>query len=73
MGRIMEWALTISALVAGAGIAGTMAWLEKRPRVDLKPRLVPTTPIMFLGILIAIMALVHILTLTGIELPSRRR
>lgn len=69
----MEWAVTITALIGGASMAGMMAWLEKRPRVDLNPRLVPTTPIMFLGILIAIMALVHMLTLAGIELPSRGR
>lgn len=73
MRAAMEWLLTISALTAGTFIAGTMAWLEKRPRADLTPRLIPTTPIMFIAILIAIMALVHMLTLSGIQLPSRGR
>jgi hypothetical protein len=69
----MEWTLTIAALAAGTGLAGSMVWLERRPRTDLSPRLVPTTPVMFAGILIAILALVHMLTLTGIELPPRGR
>ena len=68
----MEWTITITALAGGAILAGSMAWLEKRPRTDLSPRLVPTTPIMFAGILVALMAIIHILTLSGIELPSRR-
>ena len=69
----MEWTLTLAAFATGTGLAGTMVWLEKRPRTDLSPRLVPTTPLMFAGILIAILALVHMLTLTGIELPARGR
>ena len=69
----MEWTLTLAALAFGTGLAGTMVWLEKRPRTDLRPRLVPTTPVMFAGVLIAILALVHVLTLTGIELPQRGR
>ncbi len=69
----MEWAVTVVALIGGAVLAGTMAWLEKRPRTDLKPRMVPTTPVMFIGVLIAIMALVHILTLAGIDVPKRGR
>ncbi len=73
MAQTMEWTLTILALAGGCALAGLMAWLEKRPRVDLEPRLVPTTPVMFAGILIAIMALVHMLTLAGIELPDRMR
>ena len=69
----MEWTLTIAALAGGTGLAGAMVWLEKRPRTKLTPRLIPTTPVMFAGILIAILALVHMLTLTGIELPARGR
>lgn len=62
-----EFWLTISALIAGAGVAGLMVWLEQRPRVSLAPRLVPTTPILFLGAVVAILALVHLVNLMGIQ------
>ena len=59
--------LTILVLLAGAAIVITMAWLERRPRQSLDPRLVPTTPILLLGAGIGLLALVHLLNLWGIH------
>ena len=59
--------LTVLALLAGAAIVITMAWLERRPRQSLAPRLTPTTPILLVGALIGLVALVHLLNLWGIH------
>ena len=58
---------TVAALVAGSGVAAYMVWLEQRPRQSLAPRLIPTTPILFLGAVVAILALVHLINLMGIH------
>ena len=63
----LEFWLTISGLVLGFALAATMAILERRPRRDINPRLVPTTPFMFAGVLIGLLALVHLLNLSGIH------
>ena len=52
-------------------LAGLMYWLEKRPRVDLRPRLFPTTLVMFASILLALGAALHLLNLAGIHIPQR--
>lgn len=63
----MEIWITIAALVMGLALAAAMAFLERRPRPDMIPRLVPTTPLMFAGILVAILAIVHLLNGFGIH------
>jgi len=63
--------LTVGALVAGLALMGAMSVLERRPRANLDPRLVPTTPLMFAGALVAILAAVHLLTVLGVQLPKR--
>jgi len=67
----MEMTLTVGALVAGLALMGAMSVLERRPRQNLDPRLVPTTPLMFAGALVAILAAVHLLTVLGVQLPKR--
>jgi hypothetical protein len=59
--------ITCGLLAAGLLLVGVMAWLERRPRKSLDPLLVPTTPIMFAGGILAILALVHLLNLAGIH------
>ena len=49
-----------------------MAWLEKRPRDQIMPSMIPTTPVMFIGFIIALLALAHMLTLLGIDAPPGR-
>ncbi len=55
-----EFWITIGVLLAGAGLAGWMAWLEKHPRKSLNPRLLPTTLIMLIGGLVFLLALFHL-------------
>lgn len=66
----MEDWLTFGAIVFGLALCGVMAWLERRPREAFKPRLLPTTPFMFLGLLIFLLAASHVMTLLG--LPQHR-
>jgi ABC-type Fe3+-siderophore transport system permease subunit len=60
----VESLLTLTALFAGLALAAAMIWLERKPRARPEPRLIPTTPIMFLGLLIVILAAAHLLALT---------
>lgn len=63
--------LTYGGLAFGAGLVAIMAWLEKRPRKSLDPRLVPTTPLMFLGAFICLIAVIHIVNSYGIQTGRR--
>jgi hypothetical protein len=63
--------LTYGGLALGAGLVGVMAWLERRPRKSLNPRMVPTTPLMFLGAFICLVAVVHIVNTFGIHTGRR--
>ena len=51
----------LAALLAGFGLMGWMYWLEKRPRKDLRPLLVPTTLILLLGLMLALGAGFHLI------------
>jgi len=59
------------AFILGLGLATLMYWLEKRPRKDLSPRLFPTTLVLFIGMMIALGAGIHLLSLAGFTLPQR--
>jgi uncharacterized iron-regulated membrane protein len=56
---------TIALLAVGLAISGAMIWLERRPRTNLDVRLVPTTPILLVGILMSLAAAIHLLGLMG--------
>jgi hypothetical protein len=62
-----ETAITAAFLIGGLSVTAVMAWTERRPRKGFETRLLPTTPFLFLGILTAILALVHLLNLWGIH------
>ncbi|MCX7344984.1 MAG: hypothetical protein NTU78_04480 [Alphaproteobacteria bacterium] len=62
-----ELAITVGALLAGSGLVAGMVVLERRPRTSLNPRMIPTTPVMLLGALIAILAIVHLVNLWGVH------
>ncbi len=62
-----ELAITVGALLAGFGLVAGMILLERRPRTSLNPRLIPTTPVMLLGALVAILAIVHLVNLYGVH------
>lgn len=63
--------LTYGGLAFGVGLVAIMAWLEKRPRKSLNPRMVPTTPLMFLGAFICLVAVIHIVNSLGIHTGKR--
>jgi hypothetical protein len=65
-----ELIVTLAALAAGACVAGLAVWLERRPRDTFKPLLVPTTPMLFAGLLILVLAAVHLLNLYGVKTGS---
>lgn len=67
----IELWITLAVFLGSAGIIGLMVWLESRPRVDLNPRLVPTTPVMIVFAFIGLLALVHLLNLYGIHTGRR--
>lgn len=59
--------ITLAIFLGSVAIVGLMVWLERRPRVDLNPRLLPTTPIMMVFAFVGLLALVHLLNLYGIH------
>jgi hypothetical protein len=65
--NIIEMSLTYGGLALGAALVAVMVWIEKRPRKTLEPRLVPTTPLMFVGAFICLVAVVHIVNSLGIH------
>lgn len=62
-----ETYVTILILLASIGGVAGMAVLERRPRDSFKPNLIPTTPILYASGLVAILALVHLLNLYGVQ------
>ena len=63
----LEFWLTLGVFLACAGIVGSMAWLERRPRHSFEPRLLPTTPVLLVFGFFGLLALVHLLNLYGIH------
>ena len=63
----LELWMTIAILLACAGVIAFLSWLERRPRMGLSPRLIPTTPILLVFGFIGLLALVHLLNIFGIH------
>lgn len=63
----LETEITLAILALGIALTAGIAWLERRPRNSLETRLLPTTPFLFLGIVMSILSLVHLLNLFGIH------
>jgi uncharacterized membrane protein len=59
--------ITGGFLAAGLALVAVMVWLERRPRPSLNPFLLPTTPFMFMGGMVAMLAFVHLLNMAGIH------
>jgi len=62
-----QFILTALILVAALSAIVWMIILEKRPRTDLNPRLVPTTAILLISGFIALLALIHLVNLVGLK------
>ena len=64
---------TLALLGAGLALAGLGRWYEARPRELGSVRLVSSTLLLGVGVLLAILALAHLVTLTtGVPLEGRR-
>ena len=61
-----EFIITFLIFAACLGGIGALAWLEKRPRDSLTPRLLPTTPLMLAVGFVGLLALVHLVNLAGV-------
>ena len=55
--------ITTALLIAAVAVVGWMAWLEKHPRQSLTPRLLPTTLIMVVAGVVALLAFFHLFDL----------
>jgi hypothetical protein len=62
-----QFILTALILVAALSAIVWMIILEKRPRTDLNPRLLPTTTILLISGFIALLALIHLVNLAGLH------
>jgi uncharacterized iron-regulated membrane protein len=69
----MEFYVTAAIFVLAIAFAGIMAWVERRPRTALSPRLIPTTPLLLAAVLLAVLAGSHLLSMWGIEHGRRPR
>ena len=61
----MSLEITIALLAAGLAISGATVWLERRPRTNLDVRMIPTTPFLMAGVVMALVATIHLLGLLG--------
>ena len=63
---------TLALLAAGVSLSAFCRWYETRPRELGDVRLLPSTMLLALGVLISIVALAHLLSLvTGVPLHGR--
>ena len=62
-----EFIVTFLVFATCLGVVGLLAWLEKRPRATLQPRLFPTTPVMLVVGFVGLLALVHLVNLAGVH------
>jgi hypothetical protein len=62
-----QFFLTLIVLLIALMVVVGMIILEKRPRHDINPRLLPTTPILIASGFIALLALVHLVNLAGVH------
>jgi hypothetical protein len=62
-----QFLLTLVVMVAALLVIARMVVLEKRPRNDLNPRLIPTTPVMIASGFVALLAFIHLINLAGLH------
>jgi hypothetical protein len=60
-----QFLVTLFVLVAALLVIGRMIILERRPRTELNPRLIPTTPVLIVSGFIAVLAIIHLINLVG--------
>ena len=69
----MDLPWTLALLAAGIGVASFCRWYETRPRELGEVRLLPSTALLAVGVLISVVALAHLASLlTGVPLTGQR-
>jgi hypothetical protein len=61
-----QFIITGAVFLAAAGGFAGLAINDRRPRESLNPSMVPTTPLMLLTGIAALLALVHLVNLLGV-------
>lgn len=61
----MSLELTLVIFAASIACTGLLVWHEKRPTEIGRVRLLPTTPLIFLSLMVAILMIVHVVNLMG--------
>ena len=59
----MDLFYTTLLLAGGLVIFGVALWIDRRPKKTLDVRLIPTTPFLIAGVVIIIVAAIHLLNL----------
>lgn len=62
-----QFYLTALVFLGALLVVARMVIIEKRPRTDLNPRLIPTTPVLIASGFVALLALIHLVNLIGIH------
>jgi len=62
-----QFIVTALVLAGAVAVIARMVIIEKRPRSDLNPRLIPTTPVMIICAFVALLALVHLVNMAGVH------
>lgn len=62
-----QFILTAAILAAALAVIARMVVIEKRPRTDLNPRLIPTTPVLLICGFVVLLAVVHLVNLAGVH------
>jgi uncharacterized membrane protein YidH (DUF202 family) len=57
----LQFLVTTGILAAALALVGFLVWQEKRPRKELMPSLVPTTPIFMLTAIVILLTAVHLM------------
>lgn len=73
MGQGLSLTVTLVVLAASLAGAGFLVWMEKRPVTPGRIRFLPTTPLIFLALIVAVVMVVHLLTLMGADPVGGRR
>jgi uncharacterized membrane protein YbhN (UPF0104 family) len=63
----VQFLVTSGILLATLSLVGFLIWQEKRPRKDLMPSLLPTTPILLLAAIVILLTAVHLVHIVAPE------
>ena len=68
----MSLVATLVLLASGLGLCAWAGWQERRPRRLGELPILPPIPVLFVGVMVELLALAHLVTLwTGVPLKSR--